>query len=414
MFKPYFAFIGTRYSFAKRTDHFISFISYSTVFGLALGVTVLITVLSVMNGFGKEIRKKMLSVAPHITIRSVTGKIHNWQPLIAELEQKNYVTSASPFVENLGIVVKEGTVKGVQLKGINSTKIAGIGRITDHIIAGHLDLTPGKYQVAVGIKLAAALRLSIGDTITMIMPEADVSPLGVQPRIKRLTVTAIYETDSTLDSAHVLLNITDANKLFRMREKAINAIYLRVYDELVAPTLAKNLNQELTSPLYAYSWREEFSSLFRALQMEKTVMACILVLIISVAAFNLVSSLVMVVSDKRRDIAVLRTMGANKAEIVGLFMTQGVVIGLLGTVLGLIGGLLLASNISSIVASIERGLEIKLISSDVHFISYLPSDIQAQDVVAVCSFALLISFVATIYPASKAAKINAAEALKSE
>lgn len=414
MYKPYYAFIGGRYSRVKRKNHFISFISLTTMLGIAIGVAVLITVLSVMNGFSKEIRAQMLSATPHITIRGAGNDLVHWQPMLKTVLDMDDIVGAAPFIHGQGMLTERGHVKGVFVKGIIPKEINAVYPLEGNLLLGSLDsLSEGSYQTVIGSELARAYALAIGDKVTLIVPEANVSLAGVHPRIKRLTVSGIYSTGSPYDDNHLFVHIKDAATLFRMKE-SITGIQVRVSDELQAPAISKDIYKQLGFEPFVYSWREEYGNFFQAIQMEKTVMWCILLLIISVAAFNLISSLVMVVTDKRADIAILRTMGATKKHILGIFMIQGSIIGFIGTALGLIGGLLLAYNVSDIVEYIERLFKVQFISSDVYFISYVPSDIHTQDVVAVCLISLIMSFLATLYPARKAASIQPAEALRYE
>jgi lipoprotein-releasing system permease protein len=415
MFKPLFAFVGYRYCRIKRKDHFISFISTTSMVGIALGVMVLITVLSVMNGFSHEIRSKILASAPHIVLGARSGNgLTNWGPLLSYVKTHPKVVGAAPFVMEQGMLTHGGNVRGVAVVGITPKETNNVFPLANNIIAGNMnDLDNSRYGVLIGVELARALGVWLNDKITLLAPEANVSPAGVSPRIKRFTIVGIYNTGSYFDDKNIFIHLQDAGVLYRLGD-AITGIQMKVADELTAPRVAKEISAHYGERYRLVDWTQEYTDFFNAIKMEKTVMWCILLLIIAVAGFNLVSSLVMMVTDKRQDVAILRTMGVSRRAVMGIFMVQGSIIGTFGTLLGLGSGLLLAANVTKIVDSIQRLFQVQFISPDVYFIGFVPSEIHAMDVVVVCVFSLLMSFVATVYPAFKAASIKPAEALRYE
>ena len=382
--------------------------------GIAIGVTVLITVLSVMNGFNKEIRAKMLNVTPHITLRGVDGILKNWQPVMQQALAETGVIGAAPYILSQGLIVQDGLVQPTLVRGIDPNIINDVYPLENNIIAGEFSaLRAGSFGVVIGKKLANNLGLAVGDKLTLLIPEANISIAGVAPKFKRLTILAVYDTGSSYDDRNAFVHLGDAAKLFKMQQGS-TGIQLKVSDELLASKIAAALNKKFSYKFWVADWTTEYASFFDALNMEKTVMWCILCLIIAVAAFNLVSSLVMMVTDKRTDIAILRTMGATPNSIMGIFISQGVIIGIIGTIIGLLAGLLLAANITLIVEHLQNLLNIKFVSEDVYLIGFVPSMIKHTDVILVCSFSVIMSLLATIYPAWHAANIAPAEALRYE
>lgn len=382
--------------------------------GIAIGVTVLITVLSVMNGFSSEIRAKMLNVTPHIVLRGIDGHLQNWQTLLPQILQEPNVIGAAPYIISQDLLVANGVALPIMVRGIDPKVVDEVYPLAKNIAVGSLDaLHNGSFNVALGKYLALNLGVQLNDKVTILIPEVTASIAGVTPRFKRLTVAAIFDTGTSYDDRNAFINIQDAARLFKMRD-GITGIQIRVNDELKAPQIAKYLSKKLDNKYWVVDWASENATFFEALNMEKTVMWCILCLIIAVAAFNLVASLVMMVTDKRSDIAILRTMGATPADIIGIFVAQGVIIGVIGTVLGLFFGLLLAYNVTSIVEYIQNLLNIKFVSEDVYVIGFVPSQIRQFDVILVSSISIVMSLLATIYPALRAAKIAPAEALRYE
>lgn len=412
----YIFFIGFRYFFIKRKDHFGAFISLISVLGIGLGVMVLITVLSVMNGFSKEIRAKILSTNPHITLKSFYGILSDWQKVVLDLQKLPLVSGVAPFVSQHGLLMFHGYSKPVMVIGVDPLQINNVYPLADNMLRGEFKVLSQKtFNTIVSQELADSLGIEINEPINLIVPQLNVSPIGVNSRIKTMTIGGILKggTTSPYTQNHIFLNLKDVSKLYKMYN-GITGIQLKVKDELQAPAIAREINAKFDYKYSVIDWTLEFKAFFDALQMEKTVMGCILLLIIAVAGFNLVSSLIMLVMDKRSDIAILRVMGVTRQDIMYIFMLQGTLIGLLGTLIGLIGGVLLACNITRLVNWLEELLKIKFVTEEAYFINFLPSDLHIKDVVLVVSGALFTSFIATIYPAWRACNIQPAEALRYE
>ncbi|WP_431688766.1 lipoprotein-releasing ABC transporter permease subunit [Hahella sp. NBU794] len=413
MYKPLSLFIGLRYTSAKRDNHFISFISLTSMIGLILGVLVLITVMSVMNGFDRELRQRILGMVPHAVIKS-HNPISSWEEVKEFALQHPQVEGVAPFVYAQGMATASGNVHGIMINGIDPEAEKGVSIVQDHITSGSLDdLKPGEFGIVLGDILASYMRARVGDKITVILPEASVTPAGVFPRMKRFTVKGIFSVGAELDSTLAIINIEDAAKIKRLGD-SVEGVRLKLKNLFDASKVSRTIVAELGSGYYASDWTRTHGNLFQAIQMEKTMVGLLLMFIVAVAAFNIVSTLVMVVTDKKADIAILRTMGATPGNILRIFMVQGLFIGVVGTALGVLLGCLLALNISDMIAWFEKVAGIQLLSSDVYFISYLPSDLQWGDVGLISAVTLTISFVATMYPAWRASKIEPAEALRYE
>jgi len=417
MFKPLPLFIGLRYTRAKRRNHFISFISFSSMLGIALGVTALITVLSVMNGFEKELRVRMLGMSAHVVVNSYsTESMENWQDLIEKVKKYPEVIGIAPYIQAQGMITHGRNVYGTMLQGIDPHFEPQVSHVKEKIIVGSLEnLRSGEFGVVIGSELSQALGVRIGDKITLVVPQATVTPVGILPRIKRMTVQGIFTIGMhEYDSAYVLLNIDDAAKLVHVPDGQVHGLNLKLDDMFNAPQLARQLQNELPPSYRTFDWTYRHANFFKAVKMEKSVMFIILTLIVAVAAFNIVSTLVMVVTDKQADIAILRTLGATPMMVMSIFMIQGTFIGMLGTLLGLMGGLSLALNIQTVVPALEYLFNVQFLSPDVYYISEVPSDLRWLDVYKIAGMSLLISFLATIYPAWRASSTQPAEALRYE
>jgi lipoprotein-releasing system permease protein len=416
MFKPLSLYIGLRYLRAKRRNHFISFISLTSIIGIALGVTVLITVISVMNGFDQVIRERMFSMAQHVTVSTLSARMNNWPSIQKNLAQEPGVVATSPLVYGQGILVHAGLNHPSVITGIIPQEQQKVASLADKMIEGSLTaLRPGEFGIVLGQQLADSLVVNVGDRVTLITPDATVTPAGILPRFKAFKVVGIFKVGSgfDFDSNLAFIQLQDSQRLFKLG-KAISAIQLKLKDLYQAPNLARKLSQQLPSDFVVSDWTQTYGALSEAISLEKRMIFLMLLLIVWVAAFNLVSTLVMVVTDKQADIAILRTLGSTPSKIMAIFMVQGSASGIIGTLLGLLGGLLLASHVTEVVNLIEKVFHVQLLSSSIYYVNYLPSKIQSGDVITVCSLALLFSLIATLYPAWRAARIQPAEALRYE
>lgn len=415
MFKPFFLFVGTRYTNFKKRDHFITFISIVSMLGIAIGVTVLITVLSVMNGFTKEIRSRILSVTPHIMVTGGFGQpLHDWQDLSKTLSKHPDVIAAGPYVDGQGMLTRGKEVRGVMIKGIDPGSIEAVFPIKHTIQSGSVDaLKPGEFGIVVGAYLAKLLGVGVGDSVTLIVPDVTVSLAGATPRLKRLKVVGIFEVGYVYDSGFAFMNLDDAAKIFKT-QGGVTGLQLRLDDPFAAPRVAREMYRSLDGYYPVMDWTLLNSAYFSAVKMEKTMMFFTLIMILAIAVFNLISTLVMVVTDKRADIGVLRALGASNRDIMSIFICQGSIIGLIGTLLGVLFGVALSLNVTQLVAAIERMFSVKFLSADVYFISFLPSHLQYSDVVLIAVCAMVLSLLATIHPAWRAAKVQPAEALRNE
>ncbi|PKM05366.1 MAG: lipoprotein-releasing system transmembrane subunit LolC [Gammaproteobacteria bacterium HGW-Gammaproteobacteria-6] len=412
MFRPLPFFIGLRYTRAKRRNHFISFISLISMLGLTLGVLVMILVLSVMNGFDRELRTRILGMVPHATISS-PQPIDDWRTLAERLEAHPRVEAAAPFVQLQGMLTHNGSVAPVLVNGVLPEAEGRVSIIEQHMTAGALtDLQDGEFGIIVGELIARRFQVGVGDKLTFVLPEASVTPAGVFPRLKRFHVVGIFKVGAELDSSLAMIHAGDAARLSRWQPGQVQGIRIKLDDLFQAPNVAWELAVTLPGEFYAQDWTRTHGNLFAAIRMEKTMIGLLLMLIVAVAAFNIISTLVMVVTDKKADIAILRTLGASPATIMGIFMVQGSVIGVVGTLMGGVLGVLAALNVSAMVAGLEKLFGVQFLSSDVYFISYLPSQLIWSDVLVICSTALGMSFLATLYPAWRASRTEPAEALR--
>jgi lipoprotein-releasing system permease protein len=416
MFKPLSFYIGLRYTRAKRRNHFISFISMTSILGIALGVTALITVLSVMNGFEKELRHRMLGMSAHVVVSTFNNHWRDWQEVAQQLQTREHVTGVAPFVQGQGMITFNKNVKGTFLQGIAPELEPQVSQVKDKMKAGSIDLLKaGQFGVVLGEELAHSLGVWVGQKITVVVRQASVTPIGILPRMKRFTVQGVFNVGMhDFDSNLVLLHREDLAKLLRMPAGSIHGLNLKLDDMFLAKSFSQQIQRELPGEYHSYDWTYRHKNFFEAIKMEKTVMFVILTLIVAVAAFNIVSTLVMVVTDKQADIAILRTLGATPSTVMMIFMVQGTLIGVFGTMLGLGGGVGLALNIETVVPAIESLFNVQFLSSEVYYISDLPSDLRWFDVYKIAGLSLVISLLATIYPAWRASRTQPAEALRYE
>ncbi|PSS59131.1 lipoprotein-releasing ABC transporter permease subunit [Pseudomonas sp. BBP2017] len=416
MFRPLFVFIGTRYTRAKRRNHFVSFISLTSMIGLALGVVVMIVVLSVMNGFDHEMRTRVLGMVPHATLE--TGQpLNDWPALAKQVKQNPQVVAVAPFTQMQGLLTHDGKVQKVLLNGIDPAQERQVSIIDNFIREGKLDaLAPGEFGIMIGDKAATKLGVGIGDKLTFVAPEVTVTPAGMFPRMKRFTVVGIFHVGAgEIDGYLGLTNLSDLSRLHRWKADQVQGLRLKFDDLFQAPRTAWDIAQNLGDrEFYARDWTRSHGNLYQAIRMEKAMIGLLLLLIVAVAAFNIISTLVMVVNDKKGDIAILRTLGSTPGQIMAIFMVQGTVIGVVGTLIGGVLGIAAALNVSAAIAGLERLIGHKFLNADVYFIDYLPSQVMAEDVWMVCGAALVLSFLATLYPAWRAARTQPAEALRYE
>ena len=411
MFKPISLYIGLRYTRARRSNHFISFIALVSMIGLTLGVAVLITVLSVMNGFDRELKNRVLGMVPQATVSS-SQILTDWPTLAKKIEKHEHVTGVAPFTQLQGMLTAQGRVAGIMVNGIEPQYEKNVSIIQNHMVEGSIDqLKKGEFGIVLGKQMTDALGLSLNDNITLVLPEATPSPAGVVPRFKRFKIVGIFSIGAEVDSSLGYIALNDASTLLRLPDGA-QGVRMKLDDIFLAPQVANEIVQELPHGFYASDWTYTHGNLFSAIQMEKAMVSLLLFLIVLVAAFNIVSSLVMVVTDKKADIAILRTLGASPTTITRIFMVQGTVIGVVGTLAGAVLGIISALGISNLIDWLNNLFGWHLF--DAYFINYLPSYLRWQDVLLVIGISLALSFVATIYPARRAAKIQPAEALRYE
>ncbi|MCV2402730.1 lipoprotein-releasing ABC transporter permease subunit [Marinomonas sp. C2222] len=406
--------IGLRYARAKRANHFISFISFSSIAGLALGVMVLITVLSVMNGFDRELRQRILGMVPHATLWG-NPELDDWQASASIVERMPNVIAVAPNTQAQVMFQSGSSVHGAILNGINPELEKKVSIIDEHIVTGSLEaLNDTRFGIVLGGQLARRLGVSIGDKVTAILPKANVSIVGVSPVLKRFTLVGTFEVGAELDSSLAYININDAAKLKRYPEGSVEALRIAFDDLFVASSRIWDIAHAVPGQNRVSDWTRTHGNLFQAIQMEKTMIGLLLLLIVAVAAFNIVSTLVMVVTDKRNDIAILRTMGLTSGQVMCVFIVQGIFIGMLGTLIGVILGVTLALNVSDIIAGVQSLLDVQFLNADVYFINYLPSQLEWSDVRVIVTSAFIMTVLATIYPAWRASKVEPAEALRYE
>ena len=434
---PFELFVGLRYTRAKRKNHFISFISLTSMVGIALGVAALIVVLSVMNGFQAELRNRILGVASHIEVTGANNKLESWQTLLPRLKQNPHVQAVAPYITAQGMLSFGEGVQGAIVRGIMPLAEDKVADLGSHMKAGSLnDLKAGEFGIILGSDLAFNLGATIGDKVVVMSPQGQFTPTGVVPRIKQFKVVGLFQIGMyEYDAGLALIHMDDASKLYRM-EGAVSGVRLKIDDIDDAPKVSSELNQSLSvnllsnqskdlttgntitntfgSQYFVTDWTQQHANFFKAVQMEKRVMFIILALIVAVAAFNIVSTLVMAVTDKRADIAIMRTFGASPRSIMGIFIVQGALIGVIGTIAGALVGVLIALNISTIVPFIENLFHVQFLAKDVYYISDLPSKLEWSDVTTIVLMSFVLSLIATLYPSYKASQINPAEALRYE
>ncbi len=414
MFRPLSVFIGSRYTRAKRRNHYISFISLTSLIGLSLGVLAMILVLSVMNGFQREMSARILGMVPHATIDGVQP-LDDWQALAQRLRTHPEVQAAAPLTQLEGMLSFKGSMQPIQVSGIEPQVEGDVSIVASRMVAGSLDdLQAGEFGVIIGMITARRFGLSVGDKLTLIVPEVSGNPGGITPRMQRLNVVGVFKVGADLDGSLALIHRADAAQIRRWQPEQVQGVRVKLNDLYRAPQVAEQLLANLGEGYRAEDWSHTQGSLFSAMKMEKTMIGVLLMLIVAVAAFNIIATLIMVVADKRADIAILRTLGATPRQIMAIFMVQGSLIGISGTLIGIVLGVLGALNVSELVGWLERVTGQHIFSSDVYFISTLPSELRWEDVAIVAVAALSLSFLATLYPAWRAAQTQPAEALRYE
>ena len=407
--------IALRYTQLKNKNHFISFISLTSIIGIALGVMALIVVLSVMNGFQSELKSRILNVASDVEIISPNAKIMDWQAIDKKINSIPNVNSAAPFTNHQALVSMGKYNRGVLVRGIDPSIEPKVSNLHSSIVSGSFNLIPNEYQILIGIDLARYFSLKVGDKISMISSQANYSPVGMLPRIKQYKISGIFDAGMyEYDAGLVVIHINDAQKFFQTK-KQISGVRVKLNDLDFTKQSVSEIYQAINSEDYiVLDWTQKHANLFSAIQLEKRVMSIILTLIIAVAAFNIVSTLVMGVTEKKSDIAILRTLGASQKSILIIFMGQGALTGIIGTFFGILFGVLIATNIDIIVPFIENIFGIEFLSKDIYYISEVPSQILLNDIFYIGFMGLLLSFIASIYPSFKASKIEPAVALKYE
>ena len=410
--------MGLRYTRARRgsgRNGFVSFIALTSVAGIAIGVWALIVVLSVMNGFQDELRNRILSVASHIEVRALTGGMADWQSVARAARANEHVKAAAPYVLGQAMLSQGESNRGVLIRGIDPAREDTVADIGRHMRVGSLsDLKPGAFGIVLGAEVARALGARLGDSVVVITPQGTVTPAGMLPRLKSFHVVGIFEVGMfEFDSGLALINIEDAQKLYQMGD-TVSGVRLKLDDLFLAPRVAHDLTSLLPVDAEVRDWTLSHANFFRAVAIEKRMMFIILTLIVAVAAFNIVSAQVMVVTDKQADIAILRTLGASPASVLTIFIIQGALVGTVGMLVGVVAGIATALNIDVIVPAIEHALGIQFLDKSVYYITELPSQLQRGDVIIVAAIALALTLAATLYPSLRASKVNPAEALRYE
>jgi lipoprotein-releasing system permease protein len=416
MFRPLPLYIGLRYTRAKRRQHFISFIAFASMLGIALGVTILITVLSVMNGFDYEIQNRLFNLANQVTVSRVDAPLSDWKGLQKEVAAQPKVLASAPFVSAQGLLTHLGMSAPLMITGILPDQESQVSQMAENVSQGSFDsLQPHRFNMAIGEGLAKELGLGIGDKVVLFTTQVTPTPFGIQPRYRQFTISGIFHVDTNpqMDRGLGFIHLADAQALYKMQD-AVSGLRIRINNLYAAPAVSLQLENSLPDSYMVSNWTQEYGTLFKSIRMEKTMIFMLLLFIIAVATFNLVSSLVMAVNEKQADIAILRTFGATPRTIMAIFIVQGFVIGAIGTLLGLMGGIALALNISTVVDFIQRIFHVDFISSAVYFLNYLPSRLEWPDVWQICLITLGMSLAATLYPAWIAGRTQPAEALRYE
>ncbi|HRD73990.1 MAG TPA: lipoprotein-releasing ABC transporter permease subunit [Aquimonas sp.] len=414
MFRPIELAIGLRYTRAKRRNHFISFISLASMLGIAIGVTALITVISVMNGFEGELRQRILGMVAHATISGAGQPMADWSVAVETARKDPRVIGAAPYIEREAML-QGGRTQGALLRGIDPAQEPEVSELNAKMVKGEFGaLQPGAFNILLGSELALWLGVDVGDQVTVFVPEFRSTPVGVMPQMKRFTVVGLFTAGmQEYDRQLAVIHIGDGQRLLRMGE-GVTGVRLKLRDMFDGWKVARDLSDHLGSFYRIRDWSADHANFFRAIRMEKTVMFIILSLIIGVAAFNLVSSLVMLVTDKQADIAILRTLGMSPRSIMAVFVVQGSLIGVVGVILGLIGGVSLTLNLQWVVKAIESLLGTELMPADVYYITGVPTELRQWDVLQITLVALCMSMLATLYPAWRAARTEPAAALRYE
>ena len=417
MFRPLSLYIGSRYTRARRRSHFVSFISFTSIAGLAIGVLVMIVVLSVMNGFDREMRERVLALVPQLIVEAPEPITH-WRALSNQLMTNPQLQAVAPYTELKGMLASVGRAQKIFVQAIDPKQESRVSIIDDFFLPGKgslASLKPGEFGLILGDTAAKRLAVSIGDKVTFIAPEVAITPAGMFPRMKRFTVVGLFHTGAgELDGYMALAHYSDAALLRHWQKGQVQGLRFKLKDLFQARTTAWEVYSQLPEDYAVGDWTGSHGNLYQAIHMEKAMISLLLALIVAVAAFNIVSTLVMVVNDKHGDIAILRTLGATPGSIMRIFIVQGAIIGLVGTLVGAVLGVLTALNVSSLVALLEKLLGHKFLNADIYFIDYLPSQVQLGDVVTICAAALALSFLATLYPAWRAARTRPAEVLRYE
>ena len=407
--------IGLRYTRSKKRNRFIGFISLISLMGVAIGVTVVITVLSVMNGFKTEVREKMLDFASHATITGFDGQLADWHLIERLTRGEPELLALAPFVETQTMLMHRDRVNGIHMRGILPEREADVSKLAQRMAAGKLDsLEDGEFRIVLGEVLARTLGVGIGDKVTIISSKASVTPIGIRPTLRRFTISGLFRLGMPqFDRGVAFVHLGDAQRLMQLGD-SVSGVHLRLKDLLKAPEVTRRLQNQLEPDHWASDWTQQHKAFFRAIEMEKTILMIVMTLIIVVAVFNIVSALIMVVTEKQGDIAILKTMGMTPRRILRIFITQGCVIGGAGTLLGVVGGIALASSLSDIAAWIERVSGYRFLSPEVYPISEVPSQLLASDVALTAALAFILTVAATLYPAWHAAAVRPAEVLRYE